>query len=518
MTESVIWQRPEDETTQKPQDIEGLPDDNPKHALSPESVAAAISPTEENLMLLYMKPSLRKIYNALQKLRTSVDDRQEKNTLINTIDREKFAIVQIIDMSAGTLPLSQNLLGNMAALLLFDREYDLLNKQEAEHVAGILSADDIDTNVPRAKETDSKLKKIKNSMQMRRKMLDRTPSDMYVKKLVIEFLASERNRQHPRTDISYPTLSQVHNRTADLLSEDEPQIKRIKFMAGNARNSVFRVMTANKGVIVAKTSNRKERTLMNEAQMQMMAGAILPDTPRVLSSFGSTFLMEAVRGTHKTDILSAPDAVKFCLVLMKKIHALHKKGIIHADIKPTNIISGKDRNPRVIDFGHAIKIQKPHGTYMNPEGLGAGTPPYMPLESFTAINNEKYVEVSEKIDVYAVGCMLFEMIVKEPLIPAPSEESAIEGMSNGYSRFLYYKTKLNELAGNQDLFTSSLARIDSPAVRKTLQGFLNPVSSKRYTSAQAVHALEKLSRTLHPQGWKKRIGDFLKKGRVNTGE
>lgn len=520
MTDSMLWQRPEDETNKK-QEIptNNRQDRDATNYLETNDVVdnmnSPVSQDEENLMLTYMQPSLLTMHTDLQKLRVKSLSHDEKSAAIDSIDREKFSIVQTIDIYAGTQPLSQDLLRKIAAFILFGKNYDQLQSDEINDIADTLQVDTVDTKILRKNKTKRESLQTTNGMQMRREILNSTKSDTYTKKLILEFLEAEKYRQHPDIDRSFATLSQVHNRTEKSLGNDAP-IRRVKFLGGNSRNSVFRVMSAKSGAIITKISTAKGHGFMAEAQKQIQAKNALPDTPAILSSSEQTMLMELIRGTHEPDIQSTPDAIKYCLTLMQKLHSLHKKGIIHADIKPANIISDKEKNPRLIDFGHSIVIKTAHTKSLDPEGLGAGTPPYMPLESFTKINDEGHVEVSEKLDVYATGCLLFELITKEPWIPRPNDEEAAQGQSKKYNKgFIYYKTKLEELANNPKIFASALSRIDDVQIRKTLKGFLSPTSNKRFSSLEAMRSLERLNQLQEPtKGWKNKVSDWWKKGRV----
>ena len=86
------------------------------------------------------------------------------------------------------------------------------------------------------------------------------------------------------------------------------------------------------------------------------------------------------------------------------VAALHAAGIVHCDIKPDNVFVLDERGPggwpriKVIDYGVA------HDTTCPPtsDGTIAGTPPYMPPEQWRGRS-------TEKSDVYALGCLLFEL-------------------------------------------------------------------------------------------------------------
>jgi hypothetical protein len=103
---------------------------------------------------------------------------------------------------------------------------------------------------------------------------------------------------------------------------------------------------------------------------------------------------------------------------LAEVHAL---GIRHRDIKPSNIMVGVDGVPRLIDFGIAREVSKAHLTQA---GMVIGTLAYMPPELFDS-DDLGSVQDSEKSDVYALGQVLYEMLVGEPAYPREGSQTKI---------------------------------------------------------------------------------------------
>ncbi len=88
----------------------------------------------------------------------------------------------------------------------------------------------------------------------------------------------------------------------------------------------------------------------------------------------------------------------------------HKKGIVHRDLKLENFVF-KDENKtwvKIIDFGVAGLIKE--------DKEPAGSLPYMPPE---VIKNLK-TELDSNIDIWSLGCILYELLVGERLFDSNS--------------------------------------------------------------------------------------------------
>jgi predicted Ser/Thr protein kinase len=132
-----------------------------------------------------------------------------------------------------------------------------------------------------------------------------------------------------------------------------------------------------------------------------------------------TFLvMEYVAGETLATVLarekamSQPRAVHIVTRLAWGLDAAHAAGIIHRDLKPANVILTADREvgetPKLIDFGLA-KIAAVAGTeQITRTGQIIGTPAYMSPEQISGR------DVDARSDVYALACLLYEMIAGRP--------------------------------------------------------------------------------------------------------
>ncbi|MET0339963.1 MAG: serine/threonine-protein kinase [Polyangiales bacterium] len=95
--------------------------------------------------------------------------------------------------------------------------------------------------------------------------------------------------------------------------------------------------------------------------------------------------------------------------LLEGLAAIHARGVVHRDIKPSNVIlqprADGTVSLRLMDFGIGkITAQAPDVTGITRQGDIIGTPCYMPPEQLTGAG------VDTRVDIYAVGVVLYEML------------------------------------------------------------------------------------------------------------
>ena len=106
--------------------------------------------------------------------------------------------------------------------------------------------------------------------------------------------------------------------------------------------------------------------------------------------------------------LPVDEAVRIATAVANALDHAHRHKVIHRDIKPANILL-QDGEPVVADFGIALAVGAAGGTRLTETGLSLGTPHYMSPEQATGDQT-----VGPATDTYALGCVLYEMLVGEP--------------------------------------------------------------------------------------------------------
>ncbi len=121
--------------------------------------------------------------------------------------------------------------------------------------------------------------------------------------------------------------------------------------------------------------------------------------------------------------LSINEKVQIIKQVAKGLHAAHLTGLIHRDIKPTNILIKQKQNgkyiPYITDFGIAKQLDSPA---LTKDAIASGSPNYMSPEQAAG---DKYKALDIRTDIYSLGVTLYEMLTGK--LPH-SGETSIEVM------------------------------------------------------------------------------------------
>lgn len=107
-------------------------------------------------------------------------------------------------------------------------------------------------------------------------------------------------------------------------------------------------------------------------------------------------------------LLSWPEAVEIISALAEGLDYAHSHGVLHRDLKPANILIDPGRGPQLTDFGLA-KLTGEHSLSLSASGSVVGTPHYIAPEVWEGHG------ATAQADIYALGCILYEMITGEKI-------------------------------------------------------------------------------------------------------
>lgn len=113
----------------------------------------------------------------------------------------------------------------------------------------------------------------------------------------------------------------------------------------------------------------------------------------------------------ETDVLTVAESVAVALE-----YAARSIGIIHCDIKPSNIMVDGDGTVRITDMGIARLSSSP-----NSDGYISGTPGFMSPEQATGADN-----LDSRADIYSLGATIFNLLSGHQLFPGLDDEGTIE--------------------------------------------------------------------------------------------
>jgi len=209
-----------------------------------------------------------------------------------------------------------------------------------------------------------------------------------------------------------------------------------------------------------------------EAERQALAMMDHPNIAKVLDA-GATdtgrpyFVMELVKGASITEFcdannLSTQERLELFICVCQAVQHAHQKGIIHRDIKPTNVMVTLHDGvpiPKVIDFGiaKATNQRLTEKTLFTRYAHMIGTPAYMSPEQAEMSG----LDIDIRTDLFSLGTLLYELLTGSP----PFESEYL--LSKGYEEMQRIIRKEEPTRPSTKLSTLGEARIDVAKYRNT---------------------------------------------------
>jgi len=172
-------------------------------------------------------------------------------------------------------------------------------------------------------------------------------------------------------------------------------------------------------------------------------------------------------------------ALRITIEAARALEFAHQHGVLHRDVKPENLLLTTDGSTMVADFG----IARPWGEAgLTQSGVVVGTPAYMSPEQAAG---ERALDA--RTDVYALGCVLYEMLAGEMPYSGPNAQAILA-------------KRLSEPA------PSLRATRDLPvAVERTVARALARTPADRYASAaefaRAIQSVDAPARPMNQRRW-----------------
>ncbi|PZT77521.1 MULTISPECIES: protein kinase domain-containing protein [unclassified Streptomyces] len=146
---------------------------------------------------------------------------------------------------------------------------------------------------------------------------------------------------------------------------------------------------------------------------RLIAGGV--DTAVAQGGSGLPYLaMELLDGHPLTELIDEEPQlpVSWAAALAAQIAgglaSAHSAGIVHRDLKPANLMLTRDGTVKILDFGMGRMVDDTDQTRLTSTGVAVGTARYMAPEQFRA------ELVTASADLYALGCVLYELLIGKP--------------------------------------------------------------------------------------------------------
>ncbi len=185
-------------------------------------------------------------------------------------------------------------------------------------------------------------------------------------------------------------------------------------------------------VLPAELASDPDRLARLEREAQVLASLEHPNIAAVYGLEqldGSRFLvMQLASGVTLEDRLASgaipvDEVAAIALQLARGLEAAHENGVIHRDLKPANVMLDDDGGVKVLDFG----LAKPAATADSVEltasptmldATGAGV--IMGTAAYMSPEQARGRRVDKRADIWAFGCVLYEMLTGERLFDGES--------------------------------------------------------------------------------------------------
>jgi serine/threonine protein kinase len=191
--------------------------------------------------------------------------------------------------------------------------------------------------------------------------------------------------------------------------------------------------------IIAPELSANPRIVARFQREMKMVGRL--DHPNVVRAFdadqvgGSLFIvMEYVPGQslgqqfRSKGPLPALEVLRHAAQAVRGLGHAHAQGVVHRDVKPSNVLIGEDGRVRMLDLGLGVLLESDNAAFATADGIAVGTIDYMSPEQACGR------DVDGRSDLYSLGCTLYHVISGQRIFPGDSDVERLGLRINGTPR------------------------------------------------------------------------------------
>jgi len=200
---------------------------------------------------------------------------------------------------------------------------------------------------------------------------------------------------------------------------ESPAYRLLGLLQARGSHLLYRALRVEDGVpVVIKTPRSEHPGPREHARLEYEYSLLqrLEGTPGVIRAHAyqlhqgrPLLVLEDIEGGDLSEQVGQPlEPTRFlelALSLASTLAGIHRRGITHKDIKPTNILLSSSGGPRLIDFGIATLQQVEH-VQAGPLPLMEGTPAYMSPEQWGRMNRA----LDYRTDFYSLGITFYQLL------------------------------------------------------------------------------------------------------------
>ena len=269
----------------------------------------------------------------------------------------------------------------------------------------------------------------------------------------------------------------------ELLSEIARGGMGVVFQA--RQRSLNRIVALKMVLAVGKSTTDSERFLVEARAVARLSHPHIVPIYEVGEQGGRPFFtMEFISGgslRERIDEFRGDQRAMAQLLatVARAVEHAHRRGILHRDLKPGNILLDERREPHVTDFGLAKRLDEESS--LTQAGAIVGTPSYMAPEQAQAAT-----DLSTAVDVYGLGAVLYELLTGRPPFKG---ETALETMMKARSQAPAAPRKMAADI-DQDLETICLKCLEKEPSARYASAAALADDLERWLAGKPIHARE----------------------------